>query len=134
MLAIKGSQNMYFHTPPLTEKSSKNYHFRTFWCCMILINAKMLIMTKMTLQIHRFPHEMPKCCNFNCAKKVADVPEIAKVFGFDLIICFDNTFGSICSSWHQFLSLHLHLRCPSSLIYDITIPGIYKMWIRSPAG
>ena len=35
-----------FYTPPLTAKSSKNFHYQFVWCWLVLINVEMLVMTK----------------------------------------------------------------------------------------
>ena len=35
-----------FYTPPLTAKSSENFHYQLVWCWLVLINVKMLVMTK----------------------------------------------------------------------------------------
>ena len=43
--------NTVFYTPPLTAKSLENIHFQLFCCWLVLINVKMLVMTKKTKQI-----------------------------------------------------------------------------------
>lgn len=50
----QGSQNLYFHTPPLTEKIIRKFSLSTFLCWSILINAEMLIMTKIKFKFVRF--------------------------------------------------------------------------------
>ena len=35
-----------FYTPPLTAKSSENFHYQLFWWWLVLFNSEMLVMTK----------------------------------------------------------------------------------------
>ena len=35
-----------FYTPPITAISSEYFHFQLVWCWLVLINVKMLVMTK----------------------------------------------------------------------------------------
>ena len=49
-----------FHTPPLTAKSSENFHYQLFWCCLVLINVEMLVMTKNMFDSVYYPNSGPK--------------------------------------------------------------------------
>ena len=40
-----------FYIPPLTAKSSENFHYQLFWCWLVLINVEMLVITKKNKQI-----------------------------------------------------------------------------------
>ena len=35
-----------FYAPPLTAKSIENFHYQLIWCWLVLINVKMLVITK----------------------------------------------------------------------------------------
>ena len=52
--AIKDHKIYTFIPHPLLKKSSENFHYRLFRCWSILINAEMLIMTKMKFKFVRF--------------------------------------------------------------------------------
>ena len=42
------------YTPPLTEKKTHvNFQYRLFWCWLVLINVKMLVMTKKKFKFER---------------------------------------------------------------------------------
>ena len=40
-----------FYTPPLTAKSSENFHYQLFWCWLVLINVKCWLLRKNKKQI-----------------------------------------------------------------------------------
>ena len=48
------TKSILFIPRPLLKKSSENFHYLLFWCWSILINAEMLIMTKIKFKFVRF--------------------------------------------------------------------------------
>ena len=42
-----------FYTPPLLKKTQVNFQYQLFWCLLVLINVKMLVMTEKNVQIWR---------------------------------------------------------------------------------
>ena len=101
-----------FNTPPLTAKSSDNFHCQLFWCWLVLINVEMLVVTR---KKRKFVHQiwLSKCWTKN---------EFSECFHARSLSMFCDV--RVCYRWMAVVVKAMHTTSTHSILLESLLSDV----------